>query len=155
MKTNKLKILIKTIIFIQVCLLSLPALGQNEQGFYFAISNSSFGPASFLNAPGHGIENSTDSNRFTQRVPTSTKYQNLVLTRGTFFDPEKFNQYISQANLAPENLIVQLISNQGVVIASWTFFGAYMISYEIAGNSENGQLLVQSVSFGYQYFERK
>jgi phage tail-like protein len=153
MKTNKLKILIKTIIFIPVCLLSLPALGQNEQGFYYAIRNSSFGPASFLNVSGLDAEISTDSNRFTQRVPTPT--ENLVLTRGTFFDLEKFNQYISQANLAPENLIVQLLNNQGEVVASWTFFGAYMISYEIAGNSENGELLVQSVSFGYQYFEKK
>ena len=154
MKTNKLKILIKTIIFIQVCLLSLPALGQNEQGFYYAISNSSFGPASFLNVSGLHADLSTDSNRFTQRVPTSSEYQNLVLTRGTFFDPDKFNQYISQANLTPENLIVQMLNNQGVVLASWTFVGAYMVSYEIAGNSENGELLVQSVSFGYQYFEK-
>ena len=154
MKNTRFKTLIKTLILAQICLLSLPVFAQNGGNYYYSISSPSLGSASFQNMTGLEISfsSSDNSNGFFTQVP---KYGNLVLSRGVFFDfdANKFMNYISQSNVTPETLIVQLIDGSRV-LKEWKLHSAYMASYEISGNTEKGEVMVQSVSFVYSYIPR-
>ena len=155
MKNTRFKTLIKTLILAQICLLSLPVFAQNGGNYYYSISSPSLGSASFQNMTGLEISfsSSDNSNGFFTQVPSKAKYDNLVLSRGVFFDANKFMNYISQSNVTPETLIVQLIDGSRV-LKEWKLHGAYMASYEISGNTEKGEVMVQSVSFAYSYIPR-
>jgi phage tail-like protein len=97
------------------------------------------------------------NNRYTQKLPTRTKYNNLVLKRGT---PEQgISPLITWANAAiylfeiyPINVQVLLLNELHLPIKGWNFTQAYPVKLDYAGlNAKEGQVVIETLELTYQF----
>lgn len=98
-------------------------------------------------------------NKFTYRLPTRSKYNNLVLKRGMLKDSdlvEWFRKAIEDFDFKPVNLTVNLLDENHQPLSTWDFVAAYPVKWVISDFKamENG-LVVETIELAYQYFSRK
>ncbi|MFQ3191591.1 MAG: phage tail-like protein [Paraglaciecola sp.] len=101
-------------------------------------------------------------NRFVHHLPRPAKYSNLVLKRGVVTGDSFLSQWVGQtvgASLSlpilTQNLMVTLLNNQGVPSIAWLFINAYPLSWQVSDmNSQKNQILTESLTFSYNYFEQ-
>jgi phage tail-like protein len=101
-------------------------------------------------------------NRFAHRLPRITKYSNLVLKRGIVTADSFLSEWAGLtigSSLAlpvvPQNLLVTLLNEAGWPSIAWGFFNAYPVRWEVGAlNSEQNQILTETLEFSYTYFER-
>lgn len=148
-------------------------------GFYFRVEladqiNAKAKPASnvdnsFQEVTGLNVEFETESvseggeNRFTHKLPTKTKYPNLVLKRGLVTSVSKFSKWCVKtlgSNLSqpmePKNIVVTLLNAEGLPIMGWIFHNAYPLKIQVSDlKAMDNQIAVETMEFSYQYFEMK
>ena len=102
-------------------------------------------------------------NRFTHKLPTRTKYPNLVLKRGLVASTSKFSKWSIDtlgSNLSkpmvPKNIVVTLLNEKGVPRMAWVIHNAWpiKISYSDLKAMEN-QLAIETLEFSYQFCDFK
>lgn len=98
-------------------------------------------------------------NRFTYRLPTRGKYNNLVLKRGMLKDSELiswFNSAIEDFEFKPADVNVYLLNEKHEVTSSWTFIQAYPVKWVISDlKAMDNSLVIETIELVYQYFKRK
>ena len=133
-------------------------------GFHFKVdfegTDGSFQEVSGLSAE-VTVEELTagGENTFIHKLPTRTKYGNLILKRGFINDSdliEWLTDSIENFIFKPRLVNVSLLDENHKVIAQWTFSGAYPVKWAISDFKamENG-LVIETIELAYQTFKHK
>ena len=111
-------------------------------------------------------------NRFTHRLPLRGKYANLVLKRGVVTSDSFLAEWCGQTigsslagsslagsslggPIVPQNILVSLLSEGGLPSIVWGFSNAWPVKWEISAmNAQENKLLMETLEFSYNYFER-
>ena len=138
--------------------------------FYFKLSFGGVGSlldASFKEVSGISMEMDTEeiteggNNRYKHRVPTSTKYPNLVLKRGYVpiastlisWCEDTFGGGLS-TTIKTKTIMVSLLNEYGLPLKSWNFVNAWPVKWSASDlNSMNNEILIETLEFSYSYFE--
>lgn len=102
-------------------------------------------------------------NRFVHKLPTRTKYSNLVLKRGVVTKSSAFGTWVAQAmsrGLVRQNdaktIVVQLLDETRAPVVVWKVFGAYPLRWEHSQlNSRSEEVLTETIELTYQFFQRQ
>jgi phage tail-like protein len=96
-------------------------------------------------------------NRFVHKLPTRTKYSDLVLKRGMFLGSGIVlwcRNAIESFNFQPTNVIITLLNSDHIPIAAWYVVNAYPISWSVSSfNAEENKVVVESIKLRYNYFK--
>jgi phage tail-like protein len=97
-------------------------------------------------------------NRFSYRLPTRAKYNNLILKRGMLRDSgliSWFTNAIEDFEFKPADVIVYLLNENHEVTSSWTFIQAYPLKWTISDlKAMDNSLVIETIELAYQYFRR-
>lgn len=98
-------------------------------------------------------------NRFTHRLPKRASYENLVLKRGMLIGSELikwFKDAIEDFKFSPRNITVTLLNSDHEPLEQWMFYKAWPTKWNTDGfDAEKGAIVIETVEFSYQFFERK
>lgn len=130
------------------------------QGIESGDSDNRFQEVSGLTAE-VGIEElqAGGENRFTYKLPTRAKYNNLILKRGMLKDSKLISWFTSaiedfEFKLADVN--VYLLNEKHEVISAWIFMQAYPVKWIISDlKAMDNSLVIETIELVYQYFRRK
>jgi phage tail-like protein len=107
-----------------------------------------------------GVEEvkSGGENRFSHRLPTRTKYNNLVLKRGMLIDSGLIKWFIDAVenfSFSPATIIVKLLDKDHQPLQSWSFIKAWPVKWSVSEfrASENA-IVIETIELAYQYFKR-
>ena len=108
-----------------------------------------------------GIESYDEGgeNRFSHRLPTRAKFNNLVLKRGMLFDTELYQWFynaIFNFQFEPKTVVVSLLNAEGTILESWEFHSVWPVKWSISDlkASENA-IVIETLELAYQYYDRK
>jgi phage tail-like protein len=108
-----------------------------------------------------GIENYEEGgeNRFSHRLPTRSKFNNLVLKRGMLFNT-KLHRWFQDALLnftfEPLNATVQLMNDNNEVLEAWEFHSVWPVKWALSDfKAAENAIVIETLELAYQYFERK
>ena len=134
-------------------------------GFHFrVVFEGPFGDADmrFQNVSGLTATINTEDvpeggeNRFTHRLPTTPKYEKLVLKRGMLIGSGLllwFNAAIHLFKFQPTGINVFLLNPDHLPVAAWHFVNAYPVAWKVDDlDSKKNEVLAETVEFVYQYF---
>jgi phage tail-like protein len=101
-------------------------------------------------------------NRFVHRLPKAARYEDLVLKRGVVTRDSFFAEWVGftigsslSLPIATQNLLVTLQDGDGWPVVAWAFVNAYPLRWETAPmDSMANQVLTETMTFSYNYFER-
>lgn len=108
-----------------------------------------------------GTENFEEGgeNRFSHRLPTRAKFNNLTLKRGMLIDTKLrkwFEDAIYQFDFKPLTVTVMLLNDGGEVISSWEFKSVWPVKWSVSDlKATENALVIETVELAYQFFERK
>jgi phage tail-like protein len=102
-------------------------------------------------------------NRFEHRLPTPTKYSNLVLKRGVVVETSRLSQWVGESlgstlarPIRPRQLMVTLRNENFEPLITWTFTNAYPVRWETSPlNSMENAILTETMELCYNYFTRQ
>lgn len=140
--------------------------------FYFQLSFSGVSgtvDASFKEVSGismeMGIEEIAEGgvNGYKHRVPTTAKFQNLVLKRGLVPKNSAVAKWCMdtlsgnfESTIETKNIVVKLLDENGTPLKSWSFTNAWPVKWSISDfNSMNNEIAIESLEFVYSYFKMK
>ncbi|GJM33324.1 MAG: hypothetical protein DHS20C18_23250 [Saprospiraceae bacterium] len=142
-------------------------------GFSYQLSftgDSGEATASFKEVSGISMDMTTsntvkedEESRFTHRLPSKHTDSNLVLKRGIMAGNSelrnwciKFFEASLGRPLTTKAITVKLLDSNGQPLTSWNFINAYPVKIEISSlNAEDQGLIIESLEFAYDYFERR
>lgn len=139
-------------------------------GFYYRVqfANASSGPdVAFKEVSGLSVSMQTEDvaeggeNRFTHRLPTRAKFENLVLKRGLCATKSPLYKWVGASlggglasPLQLKSLMVVLMNDKGQPLRKWNCVNAWPVKWDVSGfNSVDAQVLIESMEISYQYFE--
>ncbi|HWR89712.1 MAG TPA: phage tail protein [Dissulfurispiraceae bacterium] len=137
-------------------------------GFHFRVDFGLGGPdendARFQEVSGLTAEMGTEElveggeTRFTHRLPTRTKFGNLVLKRGLLKD-SGLVRWLSDAlenfEFKPVDVLVTLLNEEHQPILGWTFIGAWPVKWVVSDfKAMENALVVETLELAYKYFRR-
>lgn len=140
-------------------------------GFYFSVKipdASNNADVAFNEVSGLSAEMGTEEiaeggeNRFKYRVPTVTKYNNLVLKRGLVAPTSELATWVLETlgnglsePLKPRTIIVLLLNPEGQEMMSWNVVNAWPLKMNISEFKANeNALVIETMEFGFTYFQR-
>ena len=92
-------------------------------------------------------------NLHTHRLPKRIAYQNLVLERGFVIGSPlniEFNAAMSLFKFVPSNVMVTLLSEDGVPISAWLFLKAYPVKWATSDlNANEERLVIDTLELAY------
>jgi phage tail-like protein len=136
-------------------------------GFYFKVmvegGNEKY-EAGFAEASGLNAKIGTDEkieggeNRFKSKLPTDSKYANLILKRG-LVTGQPFMKWINEAVLhfkfQTKTVNVMLMDEKGAPLVNWTFYNAYPVSVKVSDlKIAENNYSIESLELAYDYFQR-
>ena len=97
------------------------------------------------------------NNRFTHRLPTRTKFGNLILKRGT--PTMGLSPLVAWANASiyfmeifPIEIQVILLNENHIPLKAWNFSKAYPVKIDYAGlNAKESQIVIETLELAYQF----
>jgi phage tail-like protein len=130
-------------------------------GFPAASPDIRFQSVSGINASVPNSETYAEGgeNRFTHRLPQRASYENLVLKRGMLIGSQLigwFKDAIENFKFKPQLITVTLLNSKHDPLEQWVFHNAWPTKWNVDGfDAEKGAIIIETVEFSYQYFERK
>jgi phage tail-like protein len=107
-----------------------------------------------------GIEEvkSGGENRFSHRLPTRAKYNNLVLKRGMLVDSGLIKWFIDAVenfSFSPATVIVKLLDKDHQPLQSWSFIKAWPVKWNVSDfKATENAIVIETIELAYQYFKR-
>lgn len=150
-------------------MLRLDLVYEPPPAFFFVVYVDGFPTdTSFQEVSGLQVEIETETvteggqNRYVHRLPTRTKYSNLVLKRGVVTIPSPFGSWLDDAvskgpvrKVKARTIVLQLLDQTLIPLVSWKVFGAYPLRWEHSQlNSQANEVLTETVELSYQFFQR-
>ena len=97
-------------------------------------------------------------NRFEYRLPTKTKYSNLVLKRGMLKDSgliDWVKESMETLEVKTATVLVTLLNENHQPLSSYRFVHAWPQKWSITDfNAEENRLVIETLELAYQYDER-
>ena len=143
--------------------------GFSPVTFYFQLSfNHSIGKeeALFKERSGLTMEMGVEEiiedseNNFRHRLPTSTKYSNLVLKNGL---ASKHSEVVvwcmntlngnPEDSIKKKNIVVKLLETDGIPLKSWVFSDAYPVKWAVSDLDSDNKIIIEALEFAYSYFK--
>lgn len=138
-------------------------------GFHFKVEFSGVGSGDsdsrFQEVSGLSAEIGTEEvqvggeNRFSYRLPTRAKYNNLVLKRGMLTDSgliSWFTNAIEHFEFKPADVSVYLLNEKHEITVSWIFMQAYPVKWMVSDlKAQDNSLVIETIELAYQFFRRK
>lgn len=138
--------------------------------FSFRVSiEGADGDTGFQEVSGLQVEIETEDvaeggqNRFVHKLPTRSKYANLILKRGVVTGASAFGTWVTKAmsrGLVREGgsktIVIQLTDNSPKPLMVWKVFGAYPLRWDHGPlNSMSNEVLIETIELSYQFFSRQ
>lgn len=93
-------------------------------------------------------------NLYSQKLPQKIQHDNLVLERGIVLGSPlviEFNVTMSSFQFLPSNVLVSLLDNTRIPIASWLFFNAYPVKWSVSDLDANqNAVVIETMELAYQ-----
>lgn len=136
-------------------------------GFHFKVEVLGLSPPNdfdvrFTEVSGLSVEMGTEEvveggeNRFIQKYPTRTKYQELVLKRGLLVNSAVWKwaqQCVEDYIIVPKNVDIKLLNEAHEPLITWHVVGAYPTKWTVSDfNALNNAVAIESLQMFYQYF---
>ena len=87
-------------------------------------------------------------------LPDKIQHDNLVLERGLVVGSPlviEFNTTMSLFKFAPSNVLVTLLSEESVPLASWLCMKAYPVKWSVSDlDAEANQVVIETMELAYQ-----
>ena len=94
---------------------------------------------------------------YSQQIPTRVQYPNLVLKRGMAIGSilvSELKTAFESFKFKPHNVLIILHSDIIVPIASWLFYNAYPVKWDMSDlNAEEDKLIIESIEFVHSGFK--
>lgn len=94
---------------------------------------------------------------FKHQFPTVPQYDKLVLKRGLFngsFIAKWCKDAIEDFKFEPHNVLITLLNNLHIPVATWHVFNAYPVKVSISEfNAEQNTLVIETLELTYQYYK--
>jgi len=136
-------------------------------GFYFDVSVqgiTGMNEGSFQEVSGLNVKLGTEEvieggeNRFVHRLPTTPKYENLVLKRGLLKGSPLIDwvrKSVEQFKFEPKMVLVKLLDETGNPLLSWSFANSYPVSLRISEfKAQENALVVETLELSFDYFTK-
>ena len=99
-------------------------------------------------------------NRFVHRLPKPAKYKNLVLKKAMVAIPSPVILWAEQAiyhmQFHPCMVTVSIMNGSEAQLATWKFYHAYPVKFEISGlDAKKSEIVIETLELAYRYSERK
>jgi len=91
-------------------------------------------------------------NLYTQRLPQSVKYNNLILERGMVVGSPlnlEFNLAMSLFKFAASNVLVTLLDEEKAPLAAWLFMKAYPVKWATSDLMAEPGLVIDTMELAY------
>ena len=93
-------------------------------------------------------------NFYTQQLPKKIQHENLVLERGMVVGSPlviEFNASMSLFKFLPSNVLVTLLDNTRIPIASWLFMKAYPVKWSVSDlDATSNEVVIENMELAYQ-----
>jgi phage tail-like protein len=93
-------------------------------------------------------------NLYSQRLPKKIQHENLVLERGMLTGSPlviEFNAAMSLFKFSPSNVLVILLGNTRIPIASWLFMKAYPVKWSVSDlDATTNDVVIEYMELAYQ-----
>jgi phage tail-like protein len=135
-------------------------------GFHFLVAFELFpqlpNDFAFMEVSGLEVEMEMESrkeggqNRFTHQLPVRSRYSDIVLKRGLFFESgitEWCRQAIENFSFTPTNILISLLNSDHIPVNSWYVVNAIPKKWAVSNfNAMENSLAIESLTLSYQYF---
>ncbi len=107
-----------------------------------------------------GIEEITEGgeNRFSHKLPSRAKYNNLVLKRGLLLDSaliDWIRDAIENFSFQPVEVLVKLLNENHEPLLTWSFTKAWPVKWSISDfKSTDNSIVVETLEIAYNYFRK-
>jgi phage tail-like protein len=144
----------------------LPYVGNPPLGFRFGVLFFAGGvipnPLDTLFQKVSGLSSSVETitveeggqNLYTQRLPKKIQYENLTLERGLVVGSPlviEFNVAMSLFKFSPSNVLVSLLDNTRIPVASWLFMKAYPVKWSVSDlDATANSVVIEHMELSYQ-----
>lgn len=144
----------------------LPVIGNPPLGFRFGVFFFAGGaipnPLDIMFQKVSGLGSRVETmeveeggqNLYTQSIPKRINYENLVLQRGLLVGSPltmEFNATMSRFKFYPSNVLVTLMDNTRIPIASWLFMKAYPVKWSVSDlDAESNSVVIEHMELTYQ-----
>jgi phage tail-like protein len=92
-------------------------------------------------------------------LPQRVTYENLVLKRGMLIGSrliQWFKDALEDFKFKPQDITVTLLNASHEPLEQWMFYKAWPTKWNVDGmDAEKASIVVETIEFSYQYFERK
>ena len=145
----------------------IPLVGNPPLGYRFAVVFFIGGvlpnPIDTMFQKVSGLESTIETttveeggqNLYTQRLPKKIQHENLVLERGVFIGSPlviELNIAVTLFKFAPSNVLVSLLDDSAIPLASWMFLNAYPVKWSVSDlNAEQNSVVIEHMEFTYQH----
>jgi phage tail-like protein len=93
-------------------------------------------------------------NLYSQQLPQQIRHDNLVLERGMVVGSPlviEFNVAMSLFEFSPSNVLVTLLDNTRIPIASWLFMNAYPVKWRVSDlDAMQNSVVIETMELAYQ-----
>lgn len=100
--------------------------------------------------------NEGGENRFIHKLPVRARYPDLVLKRGLLADSTVrtwCRNAIHNLEIEPTTVWVTLLNDKHEPLQTYTFVNAWPKKWSLSDfNAESGEIVVETLELGYQYF---
>jgi len=97
-------------------------------------------------------------NRFSHRLPTRARYNNLVLKRGMLTDSSLINWFkdaVENFSFSPATVIVKLLNTDHQPLETWSFIKAWPVKWVVSDfKAMDNAIVIETIELAYQYFRR-
>jgi phage tail-like protein len=135
-------------------------------GFHFLVAFELFpqlpNDFAFMEVSGLEVEMEMESrkeggqNRFTHQLPVRSKYSDIVLKRGLFFESgitEWCRQAVENFSFTPTNVLISLLNADHIPVNTWFVVNAIPKKWAVSNfNAMENTLAIESLTLSYQYF---
>jgi phage tail-like protein len=144
----------------------LPYVGNPPLGFRFGVLFFAAGvipnPLDTLFQKISGLSSTVETmpveeggqNLYTQQLPKKIQHENLVLERGLVVGSPlviEFNVAMSLFKFSPSNVLVSLLDNTRIPIASWLFMKAYPVKWSVSDlDATANAVVIERMELAYQ-----
>ncbi|SRR5258706_7779181 len=144
----------------------LPFVGSPPLGFRFGVFFFALGvipnPVDILFQKVSGLSSTVETypveeggqNLYTQLLPKKISHENLVLERGLVIGSPlvlEFNAAMSLCKFKPSNVLVNLLDNTNIPIATWLFMKAYPVKWNVADlDANSNSVVIETMELTYQ-----
>jgi len=144
-----------------------PANYYPPVGFYFkvnVIGISGTNEGNFQAVSGLNIKLETQEvkeggeNRYTHRLPSPPKFQNIVLKRGMVTDSGLINwakTCLEQFTFSTRTVVINLMDENASLLASWNVKNAYPVALQVSEfKAQDNGIVIETIELAFDYFTR-